>query len=59
MGPFLGGQFSELLGDLGHAMLALLLFTPIPLVLLTYAYRTLPKVEASRIERARAAGEAI
>lgn len=59
MGPFLGGAFSELLGDLGHAMLALLLFTPIPLVLLAYAYRTLPAVEANRIERARAAGEPI
>ncbi len=59
MGPFLGGQFSEALGDLGHAMLALLLFAPVPLALLIYAYRTLPATEASRIERARAAGETI
>lgn len=59
MGPFLGGQFSEALGSLGHAMLVLLLFTPIPLLLLLYAYRTLPATEASRIERARAAGEPI
>ena len=59
MGPFLGGQLSVLLGDLGNAMIALLFLSPIPLALLAYAYRTLPATEASRIERARAAGEPI
>ena len=36
-------------------------YTPaaLALALLAYAYRTLPATEASRIERARAAGEPI
>jgi DNA-binding transcriptional regulator YdaS (Cro superfamily) len=37
----------------------LLAVVPISLAALLYLYRALPAAEASRIERARAAGEAI
>lgn len=59
IGPFLGGRLSELFGNLGHAMIALSLGAPLPLLCFLYVYRHLPAAEASRINRARAAGEPI
>jgi MFS family permease len=59
MGPFLAGRLSELLGNLGHALMAMSLLAPIPLLCLAYVYRNLPNAEATRIDRARAVGEPV
>lgn len=59
MGPFLVGRLSELLGDLGHALMATTLLAPLPLMCMLYVYRNLPAAEATRIERAREAGEPV
>lgn len=59
LGPFLVGRLSELMGDLGHALIATVLLAPIPLLCMLYVYRNLPAAEATRIERARAAGEPV
>jgi len=44
---------------LSTGVLSVLTVAPISMGLLLYAYRSLPKAEASLIERARAAGEEI
>ncbi|MCG2839443.1 MFS transporter [Sandaracinobacter sp. RS1-74] len=59
LGPFLAGRLSELMGNLGHALIAMSAFAPLPLLCFYYVYRNLPAAEATRIDRARAAGEPI
>ncbi len=59
LGPFSVGLLSEVLGDLGKANIAILALLPFSATLLYLVYRNLPAAEASRIERARAAGEPI
>jgi hypothetical protein len=50
---------SKLSGDLATGVLALLLMMPVTLGCLWFVYRNLPAAEATRVERARAAGEII
>lgn len=59
MGPYLAGRISTLSGSLSIGMLSLLAVMPITLACAIAAYRLVPKAEASREARARAAGEAI
>ncbi len=59
LGPYSAGLLSQLLGDLGYGVLALIAVAPISLAALLYLYRALPAAEASRLDRARAAGEAV
>ncbi|MFN3371550.1 MAG: MFS transporter, partial [Sphingomonadaceae bacterium] len=59
LGPFIVGALSELLGDLGQANIALVGLVPLVAGLLFFVYRRLPAAEASRLDRARAAGEPI
>jgi MFS family permease len=59
LGPFTVGMLSEYFGDLGKANIAILALLPVSATLLYLVYRNLPAAEASRIERARAAGEPI
>ncbi|MCU6455400.1 MFS transporter [Sphingomonas sp. A2-49] len=59
MGPYLAGRISTLSGSLSVGMLSLLAVMPITLGCAIAAYRLVPKAEASREARARAAGEAI
>ena len=59
LGPWFTGYVSKLSGNLGTGVLALLLMTPFTIVSLYLVYRWLPAAEASRLDRARAAGEAI
>ncbi|MBS3961249.1 MAG: MFS transporter [Sandarakinorhabdus sp.] len=59
LGPFIVGSLSELFGNLGHANIALVGLVPFVTLLLWQVYRRLPKAEATRIERARAAGEPV
>ncbi|MFN3387425.1 MAG: spinster family MFS transporter [Allosphingosinicella sp.] len=59
LGPYLAGRMSIAIGDLGLGLLSLLAVLPVSLVALVYLYRTLPRAEATMVERARAAGEPI
>jgi MFS family permease len=59
LGPFTVGMLSEYFADLGKANIAILAVLPISATLLAFVYRQLPAAEASRIDRARAAGEPI
>jgi len=56
-GPFLVGALSEAIGDLGRANVALVLLAPVTILLLWLVYKWLPAAEASRNDRAQAAGE--
>jgi hypothetical protein len=59
MGPYLAGRISTLSGSLSVGMLSLLAVMPVTLGCAIAAYRLVPKAEASREARARAAGEVI
>lgn len=67
-GPYMVGQISDLagtmidgklVGNLRIGILSLIAVAPIALALLVFAYRLVPKAEASIVERARDAGESI
>ena len=67
-GPYVVGQIADLtgtvvngklVGDLRTGLLSLIAVAPIAMGLLFYAYRSVPKAEATLVERARAAGEPI
>ena len=58
LGPFMVGAISDLSGSLRIGMLSLIGVAPISLALLIYAYRVLPKAEATIAERAEAAIQA-
>lgn len=55
IGPYMVGQISDLTGSMRMGVLSLIAVAPISLLLLIYAYRTLPAAEASIEERARQA----
>jgi MFS family permease len=59
LGPFLVGLISDRTGSLGKGVLAIYWLSPVIWVFMVIALITLPKAEASRLERARAAGEPI
>lgn len=59
LGPYMAGLVSRITGDLATGILSVLAVVPISIALLIAAYRSLPKAEASILERARAAGENI
>ena len=59
LGPSLVGIVSDMSGSLRTGLFALLVVVPISIGLLILAYRSVPKAEATLIDRARAAGEAI
>jgi len=55
LGPYMVGAISEVSGSLRIGVLSLIGVAPISLALLVYAYRALPKAEATIAERAAAA----
>jgi MFS family permease len=55
LGPYMVGAISEASGSLRVGVLSLIGVAPISLALLVYAYRALPKAEATIAERAAAA----
>jgi MFS family permease len=57
LGPYMAGYVSYLTESLRTGILSLLIVAPVSILLLLYAYKTLPKATATVIERARAAGE--
>jgi MFS family permease len=59
LGPYFTGAVSKATGNLADGVLALLFMAPITLTCLFLLYRKLPTAEATRVERARAAGELI
>ncbi len=59
LGPYFTGAVSKITGSLATGVLSLLLMAPVTLTCLILVYRKLPGAEATRIERARAAGEPI
>ncbi len=59
MGPYIAGRVSTLTGSLSTGVLSLLLTAPITIAAGIAAYRLVPKAEANREARARAAGEPI
>jgi MFS family permease len=59
LGPYIVGLVSDVTGDLQFAMLSALLVVPAILIFIIIAARSVPQLEASLIERAREAGEAI
>jgi MFS family permease len=59
LGPYFTGAVSKATNDLGTGVLSLLLMAPFTLTCLYLVYRKLPQAEASRLDRARAAGEQI
>lgn len=58
-GPYAAGQVSVISGSLSIGMLSILAILPFGAILLFTAYKLLPNAEATRNERARAAGEDI
>ncbi len=59
LGPYFAGAVSKASGSLATGIMSLLVAVPVTLTCLTLVYRRLPAAEASRVERARAAGEPI
>ncbi|MFZ5793477.1 MAG: MFS transporter [Sphingomonas sp.] len=59
MGPYIAGRVSTLSGSLTTGVLSLLLTAPITIGAAIAAYRLVPRAEANREARARAAGEVI
>ncbi|MBU7580473.1 MAG: MFS transporter [Porphyrobacter sp.] len=55
LGPYMVGAISDVSGSLQIGVLSLIGVAPISLALLIYAYRSLPKAEATIAERAAAA----
>ncbi len=58
-GPYLVGLISDVTGDLRWALVATYFTAPLVWICLLAAIRLLPAAEASRVDRARAAGEPI
>jgi hypothetical protein len=59
LGPYSVGRMSVAFGDLRTAMIAAMAANLLAIVFLVLAMRSLPQAEATRIERARDAGEVI
>lgn len=57
LGPYMTGFVSQATGSLRIGLLSLLIAAPVSTVLLILAWRTVPRAEATVLERARAAGE--
>ncbi|WP_375383115.1 spinster family MFS transporter [uncultured Sphingomonas sp.] len=59
IGPYMAGRISTLSGSLSTGVLSMLAVAPIGLAAAIAAYRLVPAAEASRVERARNAGEPV
>jgi len=57
LGPYFAGKMSLVTDSLGMGILSLLVAAPVTLVCLWVVWRQLPQAEATRVERAAAAGE--
>lgn len=59
LGPYLVGLVSDVTGDLRFALMGTLAVMPLILAAMGVALRRVPELEASLMDRARAAGEAV
>ena len=59
LGPYIVGLTSDVSGDLRVSLMGTLAVLPIILVAILVALRAVPRLEASLVDRARAAGEAV
>src|SRR3546814_7982675 len=59
LGPYMAGQVSAITHSLSTGVLSTLAIVPAGLIALLIAYRSVPAVAASALERARAAGEPV
>ncbi|HYD38003.1 MAG TPA: MFS transporter, partial [Allosphingosinicella sp.] len=59
LGPYYAGKVSELSGDLATGIFALYAVPPLTLIGLWLGSRRIAELEATKVERARAAGEPI
>jgi MFS family permease len=59
LGPYVVGLISDVTGDLRFAMLSAFVAVPAILIFIAIAYRSVPKLEADVVTRARSAGEAL
>ena len=59
LGPYLAGFVSATTHSLGTGVKSILVIVPVGLTLLIFAYRLVPRAEATLVARARAAGEAM
>ena len=59
LGPYLVGLSSDVSGDLRLALMGTIVVMPIILACILIAMRAVPRLEATVVERARAAGEAV
>ena len=59
LGPYIVGLVSDVSGDLRFAMLSVLFVLPVTLAMFFFASRSFPSLEASAVDRARAAGETV
>ncbi|TFU05530.1 MFS transporter [Polymorphobacter arshaanensis] len=57
LGPYFAGAVSKVTGSLATGILSLLVVVPVTMVCMYFVYRRLPLAEATRVERAIAAGE--
>jgi MFS family permease len=57
IGPYMVGLISDVSGDLQSAMMSTLLAIPLILILATIAFRAVPALETSLLDRAHRAGE--
>lgn len=59
LGPYITGLVSDVTGDLQFALIATLVVVPLLLAFIAIAWKTVPALEASVRDRARAAGEPV
>ena len=59
LGPYFAGKVSVLAADLGTGIAALYVMPPLTVLALWLASRRLASIEATKVERAREAGEAV
>jgi hypothetical protein len=59
LGPYYAGKVSVLAADLGTGIAALYLMPPLTVLALWLVSRRIGELEATKVERARAVGEAI
>lgn len=59
LGPYVVGLVSDVTGDLRFALMATIIAIPAILASILIAFKTLPKLEETLIDRAKAAGEVI
>jgi hypothetical protein len=59
LGPYLTGLISDVTGNLRIALMSTMLVIPLILVAIVTALRTVPGLERSLLDRARAAGESV